>query len=255
MKISAAIICKNEEKHIENALRSVAWADEVIVVDSGSTDATLEIAERLGARILMRDWTGFAAQKQFAVDNAAYDWIFSLDSDEVVSDALVKEIETVKTNTSPADGYRISRLSYYMGHPIKHSGWYPDEQLRLFDRRKGRWKQVIIHESVEMASESRVETLDSDILHYSVENVAHHHRMIGERYAPLAAEQMFARGRRTTPFKTKIAGPSAFLRSYILKAGFLDGFPGYCIAKFAAHHAFLKHLLLYEMQTAERDDK
>lgn len=255
MKISAVIICKNEEKHIENALRSVAWADEVLVVDSGSTDSTLAIAERLGARILHRDWTGFAAQKQYAVDNATHDWIFSLDSDEVVSDELAKEIDSIKSIDSPAHGYRISRLSYYMGRPIKHSGWYPDWQLRFFDRRKGRWKQVLIHESVEMASETRVGNLTSDIIHYSVEDASHHHRMIGERYAPLAAEQMYARGRRTTSFKTKLAGPSAFLRSYILKAGFLDGFPGYCIAKFAAHHAFLKHLLLYEMQVRDQAEK
>lgn len=255
MKISAVVICKNEEKHIEKALRSAAWADEVLVVDSGSTDATLEIAERLGARILTREWTGFAAQKQFAIDNAQNDWIFSLDSDEVISEELAREIETIRSAPSPADGYRIPRLSFYMGRPIRHSGWYPDRQLRFFDRRKGRWKQVIIHESVEMASETRVEDLKGDILHYSVENAAHHHRMIGERYAPLAAEQMYSRGRRTSAFKTKIAGPSAFLRSYILKAGFLDGFPGYCIAKFAAHHAFLKHLLLYEMQEAERREK
>lgn len=251
MNISAVIITKDEEKNIAEAVASVSWADEILVVDSGSTDRTREIAEGSGARVIEREWPGFSAQKQFAADSAANDWVLSLDADERVSDGLRDEILALKkaaTEGPPADGYRVPRLSFYMGRPVRHGGWYPDWQLRLFDRTKGRWKDVLVHESVEMAPGAGIEKLEHDILHYSVENAAHHHRMIGERYAPLAAEQMFEQGRRTSPFKIAAAGPSAFFQTYFLKAGFLDGFPGFCIARFAAHHAFLKHLLLWEKQ-------
>ena len=253
MKISAVIISKNEENNIADAIRSLAWADEILVVDSESTDRTREIAESLGARVIVREWPGFSAQKQFAADSASYDWIFSLDADERVSDPLKEEILVLKSlsESELADGYRIPRLSYYMGRPVRHGGWYPDRQLRLFDRRKGKWKDVLIHESVEMAPDAKTGRLERDIIHYSVENAAYHHRMIGERYAPLAARQMFERGRRTSPFRTALAGPSAFIQAYFLKLGLLDGFAGFCIARFAAHHAFLKHAILWEIQRGE----
>jgi glycosyltransferase involved in cell wall biosynthesis len=250
MKISAVIIAFNEEDKIGDAIRSVDWADEVLVIDSESTDRTREIAEELGARVINRPWPGFSAQKQFGTDNAENDWIFSLDADERVSPELRAEIEKLKGgSTDPAAaGYRIPRLAFYMGRPIRHSGWYPDWQLRLFDRRRGKWKDVLVHESVEMEAGAVVERLKGDILHYSFASPAEHHEMIGKRYAPLAARQMFERGRKTSRFKIATAGPTAFLSSYVLKAGFFDGLPGYCIARFAAHHAFLKHTLLWEIQ-------
>lgn len=248
MKISAVIISYNEEKNIADAIKSVRWADEVLVVDSRSEDRTVVIAAELGATVIEREWPGFAEQKQFAVDSAKNDWIFSLDADERVSTELKDEIVKLSNGASAAAGYRIPRLSIYMGRPIHHGGWYPDYQLRLFDRRKGRWKQVRVHESVRMDEGSDVGRLKGNILHYSVESAAHHHRMIGERYAPLAAKQMFSEGGRTSPLRIACAGPAAFIRSYLLKAGFLDGLAGFAIARFAAHHAFLKHLLLWELQ-------
>lgn len=253
VKISAVIISFNEEENIARALESVAWADETIVVDSESTDRTREIAEGLATKVLTRKWTGFSDQKQFAVDQASNDWILSLDSDEVVSDDLRSEI--LGLGTPKADGFRIPRLSFYLGRAIRHSGWYPDRQLRLFDRRKGKWKKVLIHESVEMDDGTKIEELRKDLFHFSVKNASHHHRMIGERYAPLAAEQMFATGRRTSLLKLIAAAPSAFIRSYFLKLGVLDGLPGFAIASFAAHHSFLKHLLLWEMQNGKHPDK
>lgn len=254
MKISAVIIAKNEEKNIAGAIESVSWADEVLLVDSESTDRTREIAENLGASIIIRPWAGFSAQKKFAVSRAEYDWVISLDADERVSERLREEILAIKNMepTSRADGYRIPRLSYYMGRPIRYGGWYPDWQIRFFNRKRGWWKNVLIHESWEMAAGTTTGKLSGDILHYSVESAAHHHRMIGERYAPLAARQMFQHGKRTSPFRTAVAGPLAFLRSYLLKLGILDGFPGFCIARFAAHHAFLKHTILWEMQQDDR---
>ncbi len=248
MKVSAVIISLNEEKHIEDAIRSVDWADEVLVVDSESTDRTRELAESLGAKVLTNPWPGFSAQKQFAVDQAANEWIFSLDADERVSKDLQREIAGLQNSGSTADGYRIPRLSFYMGRAIKHGGWYPDLQLRFFDRRKGKWNGAVIHESVQMEAGASVLRLRSDILHYSVENAAHHHQMIGERYAPLGAQKMFEAGRRTSPVKAIFSAWFAFVRAYFLKLGFLDGFAGFCIAYFSAHHSFMKHLMLLELQ-------
>lgn len=250
MKISACIIAFNEENNIAEAVASVSWADEIIVVDSESTDRTVDIAESLGAKVLTNKWEGFSKQKQFAVDNASNEWIFSLDADERVSNRLKDEILQLKIRAEniPADGFRIPRLSFYMNRAIRHSGWYPDWQLRFFNRRMGSWKKVLIHESIEMNKAAKIEKLNGDILHYSVEDAAHHHRMIGERYAPLAAEQMFRAGKKTSFLKIATASATAFFQTYVLRAGFLDGLPGFCIARFAAHHAFLKHLLLWENQ-------
>ena len=257
MKISTVIIAHNEEAKIADAINSVIWADEILLVDSESTDQTREIAESLGAKVIVQKWLGFSKQKQFAVDSAENDWILSLDADEQISEKLKTEILELKNLSADklADGYKIPRLSIYMNRPIRHSGWYPDWQLRFFNRTKGKWKDVIIHESVEMQSDAKIGKLSKDILHLSVENAAHHHRMIGERYAPLAAKQMFERGKRTSPFKIAFSAWSTFVQTYFLKLGFLDGFAGFSIAYFAAHHAFLKHLLLYEMQNEISDSK
>jgi glycosyltransferase involved in cell wall biosynthesis len=250
LKITATIITFNEAENIRGACASVAWADEILVVDSHSADATREIARRAGARVVAHDWPGFAKQKQFAADSASHEWVFSLDADERVSPELRAEVEALRAAPAErlADGYRVPRRSFYMGRWIRGGGWYPDYQLRLYRRARGRWAGAYVHESVAMDEGARVETLRGDLLHYSVRDAAHHHRMIGERYAPLAARQMFEAGRRTSPLRLALAAPAAFLRSYVLKAGFRDGLPGLAVASFAAHHAFLKHLLLWEMQ-------
>lgn len=253
MKISATIITLNEAENIRKACESLAWADEIIVVDAGSTDNTCQIAAACGARVVNNDWPGFAAQKQFAVDQASHDWVFSLDADERVSEELRSSIEALDkvSEDKLADGYRIPRRSFYQGRWIKGGGWYPDWQLRLFKKSRGHWQQRHIHESVKMNSGARIEELSGDILHYSVRDAAHHHRMIGERYAPLAAQQMFEDNRRTNTLKIATAAPVAFIHSFILKGGFRDGLAGLSIASFAAHHGFLKHLMLWEKQKAE----
>lgn len=250
MKISVSIITFNEETNIAEAIRSVAWADEILIVDSESTDHTRTIAESSGAKVLIKKWEGFSKQKQFATDNATHNWVLSLDADERISDELKSEILRLKnvSEVDLADGYRIPRLTFYMNRPIRHGGWYPDWQLRFFNREKGKWKDVLVHESVQMNNTAKVEKLTGDIHHYSFENPSHHHLMIGTRYAPLAAEQMFQRGKRATVFKILTVGLTTFLQTYILKGGILDGLPGFTIARFAAHHAFLKYLLLWELQ-------
>jgi glycosyltransferase involved in cell wall biosynthesis len=255
VKISAVIIAFNEQSKIADAVKSLSWADEVLLVDSESTDDTRRIAANLGAKVVIQSWLGFSKQKQFAADSAVNDWIFSLDADERVSNELKSEIIALRSIANSADGYKIPRLSYYMGRPIRHGGWYPDRQLRLFDRRKGRWNERLVHESIEMNENTVVKSLKGEILHFSIDSARHHHRMIGDRYAPLAAKQMFENGKRTSKTHVMTAGLLAFIRSYCLQLGFLDGFPGFCIARFAAHHAFLKHLMLWDLQRGQNGDK
>lgn len=257
MKITATIITFNEAENIRAACESVSWADEILVVDSESTDGTREIAAGCGARVISRPWPGFAAQKQFASDEAAHEWVLSLDADERVSPELRASLEDLLYTPADklADGYRLARRSFYMGRWIRGGGWYPDHQLRLYRRARGRWSGPHIHESVRLDEGARVETLAGDLLHYSVRDASQHHRMIGERYAPLAARQMFEAGRRTTALKIATAAPSAFLRSFVLKGGWRDGLAGLCIARFAAHHAFLKHVLLWELQQSKSEEK
>lgn len=256
MKISATIITFNEAENIRAACESVAWADEVLVVDSESTDATREIAAECGARVVSRPWPGFTAQKQFAAEEATNEWVFSLDADERVSVELRSSIEDLlyTADDKLADGYRVARRSFYMNRWIRGGGWYPDHQLRLYRRTRGRWEGAHVHESVKMMDGARVATLAGDLLHYTARDASHHHRMIGERYAPLSALQMYERGRCTSPLKIATAAPLAFARSYVLKGGWRDGLAGLCIARFAAHHAFLKNVLLWEMQNKQAGD-
>lgn len=255
MKISATIITFNEADNIRQACESVSWADEIVVVDSESTDATREIAAECGARVITRPWPGFAEQKQFAAEEATHDWIFSLDADERVSDELQTSIEKLRSmnESSLADGYSISRRAFYMGRWIRGGGWYPDRQLRLYRKSRGRWVGPHIHESVKMDEGARLETLAGDILHFTTDNPSEHKRMIEERYAPLGARKMFEQGKRATSLKIATIGPATFIRSYILKGGFRDGRAGLTIARMAAYHARLKYELLREMcQNRER---
>lgn len=247
VRISGVIIAFNEEDKIGDAIRSLSFVDEVLVVDSESTDRTREIAENLGARVVIKPWAGFAEQKQFATDEAAHDQVLSLDADEQISGELRDEILRIKDSGTPADGYRIPRLAIYMGREVRHSGWYPDWQLRFFDRRKGRWKQVAIHESVEMDPGATIDRLRGNILHRTVETAAEHRHMIRTRYAPLGAAEMHRKGRTGSILNQCIMPPIAFLRSYILKAGILDGSAGAKISYFAAYNVYLKHKLLRQM--------
>jgi glycosyltransferase involved in cell wall biosynthesis len=254
MKITATIITLNEADNIRDACESVSWADEILVVDSESTDDTRQIAADCGARVIINPWPGFSKQKQFAVDSAAHDWIFSLDADERVSPELRASIDQLRARnqTGPAAGYRIARRAFYMGRWIRGGGWYPDYQLRLFNRDSGYWGDRIIHESVTMRPGSRVEPLRGDLLHYSMRDPSHHRQMIEQRYAPLGAEQMLRDGKRTSSLQATIAGPAAFIRSFILKGGFRDGHAGLTIARLAGYHASLKHSLLFKRQSEDQ---
>ena len=164
MKISAIVITFNEEQNIRAALDSLRWADEIIVVDSESADRTVEIARRFTDQIYVRPWPGYSAQKNFAASQASFEWIFSLDADERVSDELARELEQIKQGSEPAAaGFEMPRLTWYLGRWIKHSGWYPDRKLRLYNRNRGRWRGDFVHEAIEV--EGKVARLKGDLLH------------------------------------------------------------------------------------------
>jgi len=246
VKISAVIIAGNEEAKIRGAIDSVSFADEILVVDSESTDKTATIAAELGARVVIQPWLGFSKQKQFGVDAAEHDWILSLDADERVTPALRSEIEALRSSSSSDFvAFSIPRLSFYHGRPVNHCGWYPDRQTRFFDRRHAAWNQRPIHESVEV--QGPLGLLHGDLQHFSVDSASHHHRMIGERYAPMAAIAAFHSGARGSLARIAVTPAVTFLRDYLLKGGIADGLVGFIICWFAAHHAFLKNVILWEL--------
>lgn len=246
MKITATVITLNEEHNIAAALESLAWADEIIVVDAESSDRTTEIARGFTDRVIVKPWSGYSKQKNFAAEQAAHDWIFSLDADERVSNELAREIGQLQRNGTKAAGFEMPRLTFYLGRWIRHSGWRPDYKLRLYDRNRGRWQGDYVHEALEV--DGRVEKLAGDILHYTVRDASEHHRRM-DRYTTLAAEQAYSQGKHVSPGSLLISPSLVFLRSYILKLGFMDGLPGLAIARFAAHYEFLKNLKLWEMRS------
>jgi len=250
MQITATIITLNEAENIRAACESVAWADEILVVDSESTDATREIAAQCGARVIANPWPGFSAQKQFAVDAASHDWIFSLDADERLSPELTKRILDLKSHVEPEPaGFEMPRRTFYLGRWIKHSGWWPDHKVRLYDRRHARWRGDFVHEALDV--KGLVKRVDGNLLHYTVRDASEHHLRM-DRYTTLAAEELFTRGKRASIGSLFVSPMVVFLRSYVFKLGFLDGIPGLAIARFAAHYEFLKNLKLWEMR-AKRD--
>lgn len=247
MKITATVITLNEEHNIAAALESLAWAHEIIVVDSESTDRTVEIAHRFTDRVFVRSWPGYSNQKNFAAQQAANDWIFSLDADERVSPELIESILELKSHSAPEPaGFEMARRTFYLGRWIKHSGWWPEYKVRLYDRRRARWEGSFVHETLEV--NGRVDRLDGTLLHYTVTDAAEHHLRM-DRYTTLAAEELHMRGKRASAGSLVVSPVVVFLRSYLFKLGFLDGVPGLAIARFAAHYEFLKNLKLWEMRS------
>lgn len=244
MKLTVTVITYNEADHIAAALESVTWADEILVVDSGSTDGTAEIARQRASRVIVRDWPGYSAQKNFAADQATHDWVLSLDADERVTPALAAEIRGILERGPAIKGYRIKRVSYYLGRWIRGTDWYPDYQLRLYDRRAGRWNGLKIHESFRL-SEGRPELLAGEIEHYAYRDISHHLKKI-DAYTTLIAEQWQAEGRTTSPASMVLHPTFAFFRNYVLRRGFMDGTPGLIVSAINAYYVFLKLAKLWE---------
>ncbi len=238
MKLTATIITLNEERNIARAIESLRCADEILIVDSGSLDRTVELAQKLGARVIEAGWHGYAGQKNWAADQASYDWILSLDADEALSEGLEAEIWNLKKNGPRYDAYTMPRLARYLGRWILHSGWYPDRKLRLYDRRKARWVGDFVHESVH--AEGRVGHLESNILHFTCDSLSEHLRTL-DRYTTLAAQELAAR-KVKVPLSRVILDPAwTFVKTYFLQRGFLDGLEGLTIAYMAAFYTFLKY--------------
>jgi glycosyltransferase involved in cell wall biosynthesis len=238
MKITATIITLNEERRIARAIESLRCCDEIVILDSGSADRTVELAEKLGARILESPWRGYAGQKNWAAEQASQDWILSLDADEALSEALEGEIWSLKKSGPKYDAYTMPRLAQYMGKWILHSGWYPDRKVRLYDRRKARWVGNFVHESVQV--DGRVGHLKSNLLHFTCDSLSEHLKTM-DRYTTLAAEELVSH-KTQVKLRNLIVDPVwTFARTYFLQRGFQDGLEGLTIAYMAALYTFLKY--------------
>ncbi len=238
MKISATIVTLNEERHIARVIESLRCVEEILVVDSGSTDRTREIARRLGARVIEEPWRGFAAQKNFASACAANDWILSLDADEALTEELEAEILALKLDGPRYDGYSMPRLAQYLGRWILHGGWYPDRKIRLFHRQRGAWQGEYVHESVRV--NGTVGALDGNLQHFTCDSLSAHLRTL-DRYTTLAARELTARNAQV-PIRRLLLDPAwTFARTYFIRRGFLDGPQGLAIAWMAALYTFLKY--------------
>lgn len=238
MKISAAIITFNEERNISRAIESLRCCDEIVVVDSGSNDRTVELALKLGARVIDSNWRGYAGQKNYASAQCENDWILSLDADEALSEALEAEIWRIKKNGPRFDAYTMPRLAQYLGRWILHSGWYPDRKIRLFDRRKAQWVGNFVHESVVV--KGSVGHLSSNILHFTCSSLSEHLKTM-DRYTTLAAEQLVDQNAHIGWTQLALDPAWTFFKTYVLQSGFLDGTEGLAIAYMAALYNFLKY--------------
>jgi glycosyltransferase involved in cell wall biosynthesis len=245
ISISVVIITYNEAHSLPRTLRSVAWADEILVVDSGSSDETVSLAKALGARVLYQAFEGYGAQKRFAIEQATHDWVLSLDADEVVSPELAAEIQEQFRHRPLYDGYRFPISLVYQGRQLRHSGEYNKRFLRLFNRRQGTFTEDTIHEKVLL--KGSVGVLTNRVYHYSYDGLQEHLAKIN-RYTTSAAEALYAKGKRASRVKAILRFPLTFLRIYVLRLGVLDGYEGFLWAFYMSVYTFTKYTKLIEIQ-------
>jgi glycosyltransferase involved in cell wall biosynthesis len=251
-RLSACLITLNEEHNLPRALASLQGiADEIIVVDAGSTDRTASIAREYGAALFERAWTNYSEQKNFAAERAQNEWVFSMDADEELSSALQSSLLDWKKRDPKSTVYEMARKTWYLGAWVKHSGWYPDFQRRLYRRDKAQFSGII-HEALRFAGKPG--RLNGDLLHYTVRSFAEHEQKV-ERYAVLAAQQMYAAGERSWRSAVWFATPWSWFQNYFLRGGFLDGYRGALIAQMAARAVRIKYENLGQLVRAagERD--
>lgn len=239
-KISAIIISLNEEKQIGDCIKSLLpVADEIIVVDSFSKDKTVEIATNLGAKVLSKDWEGFSATKNWGNSQATYDYILSIDSDERLDESLQKSILEAK-HKGLSGGYKFNRLNWYIDTWIKHSGWYPDDKVRLFHRNEAKWIGDHVHETLDLTPNTTVNHLEGDLLHYTYFTTARHLAKI-ERYSSLAAEKNKSKSGIALLLKAIVSPITRFVRMYFFQLGFLDGKRGLQLCYYTAKEVQLKY--------------
>jgi glycosyltransferase involved in cell wall biosynthesis len=238
------VIALNQEANIGPCLESVRFADEIVVVDTGSADRTMELARVYTDRVLDAPWEGFGRTKNYALEQARGEWVFSLDTDERVPLALQAEILAVVRGDGPLDGYRVPRKNYFCGRWIRHLGWYPDYTLRLFRRDRGRFREREVHEEVVVAGS--VGTLKTPLEHYSYRSVSEYVARM-DRYARLAAQELAKAGRRPWPGELVYRPVCAFFHLYFIRRGFLEGATGYDLAVLMSMYKFLKYYYLREL--------
>lgn len=249
--ISVAIIAQNEEDNISNCIKSVNWAEEIVVIDGGSTDKTIEICKELGARVIEHSWPGHIQQKNYAIDRCSGDWILSLDADERASEEMAEFIKQLfKSGEPEQDGYYFPRKVFYLGKWINHSGWYPDYKLRLFRKDRARWTGYNPHDRIELEGKSKKAKVD--ILHYPYKSLTDHLDRINS-YTTIMAGELRDKGKKSNLLKIIFNPYFRFLRAYFLKLGFLDGFHGIIISIISSYYVFLKYLKLWELQHQQKD--
>ncbi|WP_374032777.1 glycosyltransferase family 2 protein [Bdellovibrio bacteriovorus] len=248
LPISLVIITLNEEAHIERCIRSAAFVDDVVVVDSFSTDRTVEIAQKCGARVFQEKWKGFGPQKAFAAAQAKNDWVLSLDADEALSPELASELYESFHSLDPEAGYLFPRKSYHLGRWIKYGGWYPDYQLRLFNKSRSQWNSADVHEKVEV---KRMLKMKRDLLHWVFDGLSDQ-VITNDRYSTLGAKQLTASGKKFSYLKLIFKPWGKFIETYFVKRGFMDGMPGFVIAVGAAYSLFLKFAKQWEMERVHK---
>jgi glycosyltransferase involved in cell wall biosynthesis len=247
-KVSVTVITKNEAADLGRALASVAWADDIVVVDSGSTDDTVAIARTHTDRVVVREWPGYAQQKDYAATLAANDWILSLDADEVVTPELAAEVRQVLATDPAHAAFRIPRVTWHLGRWVRTTDWYPDYQIRLYDRRSAGWAGKYVHESVK--ARGPVGQLRGEFQHYAYRDISDHLETI-DRYTTYAARQMHEAGRKAGFFDIAVHPPLAFLRNYIARGGMRDGIPGLIISSLNSYYVLLKFAKLWELDRAQ----
>ena len=253
--ISACVIAKDEADRIGPCLESLAFCDEIVVLDSGSTDGTQDLCRAAGARVIETDWPGWVAQKNRAVEAASHDWILSLDADERVDAELRAQVEALRDGALGQDdtprAYEMTRRVWYLGRWIKHGGWYPEWRIRLFDRRHARWGGMDPHDRIE--TEARVGRIRTGNLeHFTYRSMQDHFRQM-IRFSHVTAEEMYARGRRHSFWAMLLRPPYRFFHMYILRLGFLDGRAGFVLARLGAYFVFMKYAQLWDKVRAERE--
>lgn len=248
-RLSVAVITKNEAADLDAALASAAFADEIVVVDAFSTDDTVAIARRRTDRVVVREWAGYVDQKNYAASLASHDWVLSLDADERVTPALAAEIRSRLAADPREAAFRMPRVTWHLGRWIRTTDWYPDFQVRLYDRRRARWTGRHVHEAI--SADGDVGRLDGELQHYAYRDIADHLETI-DRYTTYAARQMHESGRRAGLLEIAGHPPLAFLRNYVARGGVRDGVPGLVISALNSYYVFLKFAKLWELQRCSR---
>ncbi|MBI5360904.1 MAG: glycosyltransferase family 2 protein [Planctomycetes bacterium] len=242
--VSVCIVTFNEEANIGRCLESVKWAEEIIVVDSFSTDKTVEIAGQFNARVTQRAWPGHIEQKTYALSLAKNEWVLCLDADEVVTDSLKDEMfRRLEQDAGKVDGYCVKRHTFYLNRWINHGGWYPDYKLRLFKKSKGYIAGVNPHDRYFI--NGAAVRLNGDMIHYTYRDIAHQLRTI-DSFSNISAEQLMKQGRKSALIPMIVKPPLKFLETYVYKLGFMDGMAGLIISVLTSYYVFLKYAKLWE---------